>query len=623
MLDYICMRVLIGTFLLSFSISQSLAKEIPLNNKNIRFFNSDIELSKVLINIFENYQLSSFSKNEFKKYSYKFSKNSRLADFKPSLEILKNINHYKSKSKIISQCKKINDLDKSFSNFKTRISIYCFNKAFSYKMKKNLFHNLSSATPLARKNSKVRYKISKYLQKTKVATVKTKSSKNKNGSLNFIKQIKLIRKLSHKTSESNFTFVKEVKTLLQMLDDKDHLENSENVKHMIYLVKTLNRHDKEKESRKFSKFMIENSNTKQDTFLFQLLWTYVSRNQYKDAFKNVIKKYGLQHNYKTFDNAKLKFWLAHSLEVNNVNGGAEIYQDIVDKSPLSFYALLSYNRIKNNEIDVTLINSKSDINSDFKFNLSQKSKDQLQLIRALIVNNSIFLLSDEVSNFIGENSTKDKSHNKKLYISLAKFMQSNGNYLESFKIVYRGINKKFISVNEDVLKLLYPRPYMDIISKQNKEFDSYLALSLMRQESSFNNFANSSVGARGLMQLMPNTAKGLKKSIKVKDLYNPKTNIKLGVKYLNGLNKRFDKNFVHMLSAYNAGERNVKRWKKNYFISDSLLKNIENIPFNETRKYVKLIFRNIFYYNYLDKLEGRKPATDTNRLFEKYLQVKR
>lgn len=617
------MRVLIGTFLLCFFLGQLMAKEIPLTNKNIRFLNSDIEFSKTLISVFENYEFKNFSSSEFKKYSFKFKKNSRITDFKPGLLILKDINSTKNKNKIIDSCKKINYLDNSFKSFKERISAYCFKKVFSKKMSKDLFYKLSAATPLARSNSNIKRMITSYNKTSSISNSKKKVKSTKEDNKSLITQVKLIRKLSHKDKSSNFAFVKEVKTLLKMLNDEDHLQNSENVQHMVYLVKTLDRHDKEKESRKFSRFMIENSKLKQDTFYFQLLWSYVSRNEYDTALNKVIKKYGLHHNYRTFDNVKLKFWVAHTLEVNEEKSGSEIYQNIVDKSPLSFYALLSYNRIKNDEVKISLIENKGDISTEFKFELSKKSKDQLKLIRSLIVNNSIFLLSDEVSSFLAANSSKSESHNRKLYISLAKFMQSNGNYLESFKIVYRGINRKFISVNEGVLKLLYPRPYMDIISKQNKEFDSYLALSLMRQESSFNNLANSSVGAKGLMQLMPNTARGLKRSIKVKDLYNPKTNIKLGVKYLNGLNKRFDKNFVHMLSAYNAGERNVKRWKKNYFFSDSLLKNIENIPFTETKKYVKLIFRNIFYYNYLDKLEGRKPATDTNRLFEKYLQVKR
>lgn len=619
------MQVLIGSFLLCLFTNVALGKEVVLSNKSIRFFNSDIEFSKFLISTYEDYEFSNFSKADFKKFSSRFDSNLRYKDFKVGASILNDLHTLKDDSKIISSCKNIKDIDDTKNSFKFRLSVYCFNKVFSSKMSKESFYRLSSAVPLARLNKRILNQINNFNNDTKTEQIVSDNKVTKTESQKFIALVKKIRNLSHSAKKDTDEFTSQVKALFKLLDDSDNIKNLDNVEHMTYLVKTLDRHNKFKESREFSKFMIENTKYEQDNFYFQLLWSYVSRNEYKSALKKVINKFGLNFNYKTFDNSRLKFWIAHTLEVNELDSASQIYQDIVDNSPLSFYALLSYNRIKNDKKDskVSLIDKDSKFTENYKFNLSKKSMDQLSFIRALIVNNSIFMLADEISLFLLENTKKDLAYNRQLYISLAKFMQSNGNYLESFKIVYRGINKKYISVNENVLKLLYPRPYLSIISKQNKEFDSYLALSLMRQESSFNNLANSSVGAKGLMQLMPNTAKAMRKSVTIDELYNPKMNIKLGVQYLNGLNSKFDKNFVHMLSAYNAGERNLKRWKKNYFISDTLLKNIENIPFYETRKYVKLIFRNIFYYNYLDKIEGREPATDTNRLFEKYLQVKR
>ena len=93
MLDYIRMRVLIGTFLLSFITGHSMAKEISLTNKNIRFFNSDIEFSKLLVDVYENYEFSKFTEKDFKKYSFKFAKNLRALDFKQGLTLVKDINH--------------------------------------------------------------------------------------------------------------------------------------------------------------------------------------------------------------------------------------------------------------------------------------------------------------------------------------------------------------------------------------------------------------------------------------------------------------------------------------------------------------------------------------------------
>ena len=612
------------TIIISFS---SFAKEISITNKNIRFFNSDIELTKHIMDVFENYNFEKFNYKSVKKFKSKFKKNLRFKEFDLPLKYISQINNSKKFKTIMKACVSIGELDTITENFKIRISSHCFDKSFEEDMKVEKFYKLSAALKYAHKNRRVQNQMSAYLKKMdkkeitvadsdKIAVTKDKT--------NFLGLIKKIRRMSHSSKKNSDSFKELLSEFHQIIKQEETLKNYTNLKNVEYLVKTLNRHEKEVEARKISEYVVKKTTELTDVFYFELLWSYVSRNQYKEALKDVINKYGLQFNYKTFDNAKLKFWIGHTLESNDIDSYKEIYQDIIDTSPLSFYALISYNRVKstNKNTNVSLIDTHKNIKDKIKFNLTKKSLDRLVFIRSLIANNSIYMLGDEISLFIAKNSKDEIKFNEKLYVSLASFMQSNKSYLESFKIVYRGINRKIINVNSKVLRLLYPRPYLDIVTKQNKEFDSYLALSLMRQESSFNIRANSSVGAKGLMQLMPRTARGLKKSVKIDDLYNPKTNIKLGVKYLNNLNRKFDKNFVHMLSAYNAGERNVNRWKRNYFISDTVLKNIENIPFNETRKYVKLIFRNIFYYNYLDKIEGREPATETNRLFEKYLQVK-
>ncbi len=124
-------------------------------------------------------------------------------------------------------------------------------------------------------------------------------------------------------------------------------------------------------------------------------------------------------------------------------------------------------------------------------------------------------------------------------------------------------------------------------------------MSLIRQESAFNPYARSHVGARGLMQLMPQTAKMFRKDIRAKQLATPKTNIKIGIKYLKKLLKEFNNNIIFSLAAYNAGETRVRRWRKDIFLNDDPLAIIETIPYKETRKYVQYIYRNMFFYDYI------------------------
>jgi len=116
------------------------------------------------------------------------------------------------------------------------------------------------------------------------------------------------------------------------------------------------------------------------------------------------------------------------------------------------------------------------------------------------------------------------------------------------------------------------------------------AFAITRRESSFMSDANSSAGAKGLMQLMPGTAKLLTRRKKVSNKYllDSKNNINLGTKYLKDLLDKHKGNQVLATAAYNAGPYRVKSWLKsaNAMPADIW---IETIPFKETREYVKSV----------------------------------
>ncbi len=149
--------------------------------------------------------------------------------------------------------------------------------------------------------------------------------------------------------------------------------------------------------------------------------------------------------------------------------------------------------------------------------------------------------------------------------------------------------------HRDDLDIRFPLVHRDKITVKAREnnIDTALAFALIRQESAFTADARSSAGAMGLMQLMPRTAKQLTRGtgIRLKNrmqLIDVETNLKLGMKHLGKVLRRFDNNPLLALAAYNAGEARVKRWiPKNRQVDADIW--AETIPYNETRNYIQNI----------------------------------
>ena len=142
-----------------------------------------------------------------------------------------------------------------------------------------------------------------------------------------------------------------------------------------------------------------------------------------------------------------------------------------------------------------------------------------------------------------------------------------------------------------------------------------LVLAIIRQESEFDQKANSYVGAKGMMQLMTYTAKLVAKQAKLpysksKLTTEPSYNIKLGSYYLTGLLENYEGSYPFALAAYNAGPRRVKNWNKSNGNPQkgkiSYVDWIELIKFKETRNYVQRVLENINVYRYMLKGEPIK-----------------
>ena len=166
----------------------------------------------------------------------------------------------------------------------------------------------------------------------------------------------------------------------------------------------------------------------------------------------------------------------------------------------------------------------------------------------------------------------------------------------------------------NALNIRFPEVKPELFTSNANRYQlarSYI-YAITRQESSFDEFANSPAGARGYMQLMPATASetarkiGLKEYKKKSQLTEGEINLQLGSAYFHMLLKRYQGNRILATAAYNAGPHRVDRWQGNEkdnaeqgLTMDSW---IETIPYKETRRYVKNVLAyNVIYQHILDK----------------------
>jgi len=167
--------------------------------------------------------------------------------------------------------------------------------------------------------------------------------------------------------------------------------------------------------------------------------------------------------------------------------------------------------------------------------------------------------------------------------------------------------------------LRFPLEYKDLIIKNATELnvDPAWVYGIMRRESAFDAKIVSSAKAKGLMQILPSTAKRVAKKLGIKshktaDLLNPENNVTLGTAYLSQMLNKFDNNYVKATASYNAGPHRIPRWLPDFPLDAARW--IESIPFNETRNYVRAVMSYTTIYDYKLNAKNRKNLRLSQRL---------
>jgi len=287
------------------------------------------------------------------------------------------------------------------------------------------------------------------------------------------------------------------------------------------------------------------------------------------------------------------YWLGRTYEKLNDIDEAKKWYLKGSKFLTTYYGQLSHQKIKPNEkfqLDESMFLDNDYINSFYKkklvaivhlLHLLKKDKYTKHILRHLANDNII-----QGSEVLAAKLATDISR-----YDFAIQVSKIASYQKRF---HNKFNYPVISVPNKVGNRKIP--------------DAALILSIIRQESEFDTSARSRVGAQGLMQLMPYTAKTVSKKAKLsysksKLTRNPEYNIKLGSFYIAGLILEYDGAYPFAIAAYNAGPKRVKYWKK---LNKNPQKNqidyvdwIELIKFKETRNYVQRVLENYNVYRYI------------------------
>ncbi|MFP5452610.1 dephospho-CoA kinase [Parvimonas sp. G1604] len=262
------------------------------------------------------------------------------------------------------------------------------------------------------------------------------------------------------------------------------------------------------------------------------------------------------------------------------------------------------NEQKTENIDLKEIEEK-DLEKTKLTDLSPLREDKIEKFKNDINNSVEETLDEEVNEAKGKKKKKMKVW-KKILISIVSFLIIiNALFLGA--VYYGGVN--------------YPVNYLEEIQKYSNEYgvDPKVVLAIMRVESNFKTDATSKVNAKGLMQVLPDTAKHVAKLLNIDansmDLNDAETNIKIGTYYIKYLMQNFS-NMDTVYAAYNGGIGNVNTWlKDSKYSSDGV--SLYNIPSSETKHYVNKVNKALKAY---EILYGKEFPTKKTKGFSKFVE---
>lgn len=312
-----------------------------------------------------------------------------------------------------------------------------------------------------------------------------------------------------------------------------------------------------------------------------------------------------------YSRGRIRYFRGRALEALSRNVEASVvYQRVIRDFPLSWYAILSFNRL--NEIDpnatgrlVDELRQSAAVQSDvIVLDPPEMASDPfMNRGRTLLRLGLVSLASDEFSKLESRYASRPGVSR-----IVARLLDAAGAWHVSHRSgASRIVNPDHYPAPDSIADwaTAYPRPFEEHVLEfaNERALDPWLVYAVMREESGFQPRVESWANARGLMQLMLPTAKDMARltgrgDVRASQLFDPKINIELGTMFLRRLGERFEGHPVCMIAGYNGGAGNVNNWlnARGNMPVDIW---VEAIPYTQTRHYVKRVAMSWWIYHWL------------------------
>jgi soluble lytic murein transglycosylase len=344
--------------------------------------------------------------------------------------------------------------------------------------------------------------------------------------------------------------------------------------------------------------------------LWAMMFERYAARDYRGAVALADRVSGTSGEDDIYTRGRIAYFRARSLEeMRQPSDAKAAYTAVVRNHPMGFYTLLSLNRLAAMDKEgtralVAELKRPNDKTEGFIEMVPEVAENRHFMAGVLLLRLSLFkLAAQEFGALRAEFPNRDE-----VGWLVAKLFDRSGNYQRSHAVPGPRLDMHLAypaGSNVERWKIAFPQPYLEEVTKRARErgLDPAIVYAIMREESGFNAGIESFANAYGLLQLMLPTANDMAKKtgrgkVGPRDLFQPSVNIELGTMFMRELSESYDGHAALIIGGYNGGRGNIDKWLKDRGRMPLDLW-VEEIPFAQTREYVKRVTTSYWVYHWL------------------------